>query len=159
MNAITAHWSHMSPAIVSRADDIAGEVLAGTVTGGAAFMVKAWKAEAQGKLRFVVWMPSGPVNGSADPTYIDVPKTNITIAMRVGGGSLFGLGLQVEDRTGSPVVDNNNIQQLFRIDYWNWAGSLLPKGLHVHYHIPFADPCKHPTYPGQAMFNRSIWHL
>lgn len=159
MNAITAHWSDIAPAILRRADDIAVEVMAGTVMGGAAFMAKAWKAEAEGKLRFVVWMPSGPVNGSANETYIDIPKTNTTIAMRVGGGSLFGLGLQVENRKGAPNVDNNFIQQLFRIDYWNWDSTIPPKGLHVHYHIPFADPCSHPTYPGQAMFNRSIWHV
>lgn len=93
-------------------------------------------ADTQGRLKYVIFAPTGPGTRSAE-NYINF-GSKAQLAIGVTGGRLFGFGIR---------TSRENVDQIFRIDYWDTRYPARP--VTVHYHL-IDDKEAHP--PG-----RQIW--
>jgi hypothetical protein len=92
------------------------------------------KAEAQGKLRIVIMMPSG-IGSYGSPRYVKFGN-KYELGFSIGGGRLFGIGIRTSNSYVAPIL---------RIDYWDprYSASHNP---FVHYHV------------GGGRTHHPIWH-
>jgi RHS repeat-associated protein len=128
---VGSHWPDIAKAIAAKAPLIAEQAAARISRRIPAYAA----AELQGRLKFVIFTPSGPGPRSNDH-YINF-GSQAQVAVAALGGRLFGFGIR---------TSKANVDQVFRIDYWDLRTPLNP--LKVHYHL--IDDPSHP--PG-----RQIW--
>lgn len=113
-DTIGDNWENMSKAMLQHAPQIAAEASAEATRRIPSYM----KAEAEGRLKLILFTPSGPGTRASD-SFINVGG-NIQLAVSPLGGRLFGLGVR---------TSKANYDQVFRIDYWE------NRRLELHYHI------------------------
>jgi hypothetical protein len=125
-----SHWTDIARAIGEKAPTIAKELWPRVQRRLASYA----KCEAEGRLKLVILMPTGPGPGHRSN---DIPinlSKEMELRIAATGGRLFGFGVRTSEKSYDPLI---------QMDYWH------DFKLQVHYHL-IDDVERHP--PGHIIW-------